>query len=370
MVDLRAQYEKLGQEIDSAIKNVLLSTKFIKGPEVAKFEKELSEYLDARYVISCGNGTDALQLALMALGLKEGDEVITTNFTFIATAEVVALLGLKLILVDVDPLNYNISVDAVRKAVTPRTKAIIPVHLFGQCACMEGLMDIAREHNLYIIEDAAQAMGTDYLFAGGALKKAGTIGNIGTTSFFPSKNLSCCGDGGAVITNDESLAVEMRCIANHGSVVKYHNDKVGVNSRLDTLQAAILSVKLKYLDRHNRARQMVAEFYDNALGGIADIIVPKREKYSSHSYHQYTIRVKDGKRDSLKKYLQEAGIPSMIYYPLPMHLQKAYGYLGYRETDFPVSSALCKEVLSLPLHPEMEDEQLDYIASTILRYFL
>ena len=289
MVDLKVQYEKMGGEIDNAIKEVLLSTKFIKGPQVAKFEGELKEYLGVNHVVSCGNGTDALQIALMALGLKEGDEVITTNFTFIATAEVVALLGLKPVFVDVDPLNYNISVDAVRKAVTPRTKAIIPVHLFGQCAPMEDLLEIAEGHNLFIIEDAAQAMGTDYLFANGSVKKAGTIGHIGTTSFFPSKNLSCCGDGGAMLTNDESLANEMRSIANHGSTVKYYNDKVGVNSRLDTLQAAILSVKLKYLEEHNRARKEVADFYDNAFREIKGAIIPEREKYSTHTFHQYTI---------------------------------------------------------------------------------
>jgi len=370
MVDLKVQYEKMGGEIDNAIKEVLLSTKFIKGPQVAKFEGELKEYLGVNHVVSCGNGTDALQIALMALGLKEGDEVITTNFTFIATAEVVALLGLKPVFVDVDPLNYNISVDAVRKAVTPRTKAIIPVHLFGQCAPMEDLLEIAEGHNLFIIEDAAQAMGTDYLFANGSVKKAGTIGHIGTTSFFPSKNLSCCGDGGAMLTNDESLANEMRSIANHGSTVKYYNDKVGVNSRLDTLQAAILSVKLKYLEEHNRARKEVADFYDNAFREIKEVIIPEREKYSTHTFHQYTIRVKDGKRDSLQKYLKDAAIPSMVYYPVTMHSQKAYNYLGYHETDFPVSSALCKEVLSLPIHPEMDEEQLEYIAATLLKYFL
>jgi UDP-2-acetamido-2-deoxy-ribo-hexuluronate aminotransferase len=370
MVDLKAQYEKMGGEIDNAIKKVLLSTKFIKGPQVAKFEDELKEYLGVNHVVSCGNGTDALQIALMALGLKEADEVITTNFTFIATVEVVALLGLKPVFVDVDPLNYNISIDAVRKAITPRTKAIIPVHLFGQCAPMEDLLEIAEEHNLFLIEDAAQAMGTDYLFADGSVKKAGTISHIGTTSFFPSKNLSCCGDGGAMLTNDESLASEMRCIANHGSTVKYYNDKIGVNSRLDTLQAAILSVKLKYLEEHNRARQEVADFYDNVFREIKGVIIPKREKYSTHTFHQYTIRVKDGERDSLHKYLKDAAIPSMVYYPVTIHSQKAYSYLGYHETDFPVSSALCKEVLSLPIHPEMDEEQLEYIAATLLKYFL
>jgi len=369
MVDLKSQYDKMGGEIDAAIKSVLLSTKFIKGPEVGKFENGLKGYLDSKYVVSCGNGTDALQLALMALGLGEGDEIITTDFTFIATAEVVALLGLKLVLVDVDPYNFNISLEAVRKAVTKRTKAIIPVHLFGQCADMEGLLSIAREHNLYIIEDAAQAMGADYIFSDGTKKKAGTIGTMGTTSFFPSKNLACCGDGGAIITDDKGLADELRCIANHGSFVKYYNDKVGVNSRLDTIQAAILSVKLGYLDQHNSARMANAAFYDNALAGITSIEIPKKEDYSTHIYHQYTIKVKGGRRDPLRSYLEKAGIPSMVYYPVPLHVQKAYSYLGYNETDFPVSSALCKEVLSLPMHPEMDGEQLNYIAKTLLRFF-
>lgn len=369
MVDLKLQYEKIGCEIDKAIKDVLLSTRFIKGPEVARFEAELREYLDNKYVISCGNGTDALQIALMSLGLQPGDEVITTDFTFIATAEVVALLGLKLVLVDVDPNTYNISVEGVRKALTSRTKVIIPVHLFGQCADMSSLLSIAKEKNLYIIEDAAQAMGSEYIFTNGSKKKAGTIGTIGTTSFFPSKNLSCCGDGGAMLTDNEILAKEMKAIANHGSVVKYHNDKVGVNSRLDTIQAAILSVKLKYLETHNKARQAVADYYAGAFTGCSAISIPFKENYSTHIYHQYTIRVKDGKRDGLKKYLADAGIPSMVYYPIPMHNQKAYKYLGYDENAFPVASTLCDEVLSLPMHPEMEEEQLTYITSTVLKYF-
>jgi UDP-2-acetamido-2-deoxy-ribo-hexuluronate aminotransferase len=369
MVDLKAQYEKLGTEIDAAIKSVLNSTAFIKGPEVRLFEQELQKYLGVGHVVSCANGTDALQIAMMALNLKPGDEVITTNFTFIATVEVVALLGLKLIIVEPDPATYNISVKSIEKSITPRTKAIVPVHLFGQCADMESIMKIAEKHGLYIIEDAAQATGAEYKFSDGKSKKAGTIGTIGTTSFFPSKNLACYGDGGALFTNDEALAKKMRSIANHGMKERYHYDDIGINSRLDTLQAAILRVKLKYLDQFNAARKAVADFYDEAFSGCPYILIPERTTSSSHIFHQYTIRVKNGKRDALKKHLESAGIPAMIYYPGPLHNQKAYSYLGYRENDFPVTSALCKEVLSLPIHPEMEQEQLDFITAIILKFF-
>jgi UDP-2-acetamido-2-deoxy-ribo-hexuluronate aminotransferase len=369
MVDLKAQYEKFGTDIDGAIKSVLNSTAFIKGPEVASFELELQKYLGAGHVISCANGTDALQIAMMALRLKPGDEVITTNFTFIATVEVVALLGLKLVLVDPDPFTCNISVEAVRKAITPRTKAIVPVHLFGQCADMESIMKLAKEHGLFVIEDAAQATGTDYRFSDGTMKKAGTIGTIGTTSFFPSKNLGCYGDGGAMFTNDDNLAIKLRSIANHGMKVRYHHDDIGINSRLDTIQAAVLNVKLKYLDQFNAARRSVADFYDKAFAECSSIMLPGRIKYSSHIFHQYTIRVKNGKRDELKKFLESVKIPSMIYYPGPLHVQEAYRYLGYGENDFPVTSELCREVLSLPMHPDMEQEQLDYIALNVLNFF-
>jgi dTDP-4-amino-4,6-dideoxygalactose transaminase len=369
MVDLKTQYKKLEYEIDTAIKSVLSSTAFIKGPAVALFEQELRTYLGVRQVISCANGTDALQIAMMALKLKPGDEVITTNFTFIATVEVVALLGLKLVLAEPDQHNYNISVEAIRKAITPRTKAIVPVHLFGQCADMETILKLASEHNLFVIEDAAQATGTDYIFSDGTRKKAGTMGIIGTTSFFPSKNLGCYGDGGAMFTNDENIANKLRSIANHGMKVKYHHDDIGVNSRLDTIQAAILSVKLKYLDRFNSERQKAADFYDNALAGCPSVIIPERAIYSSHIFHQYTIRVINGKRDELKKFLDSAGIPSMIYYPGPLHSQEAYRYLGYGENDFPVTSELCREVLSLPMHADMEPEQLGFITSNILKFF-
>ncbi len=368
MVDLKAQYEKIGSEIDFAIKSVLESTAFIKGPDVKLFEEELQEYIGVKHVVSCANGTDALELAMMALGLKPGDEVITTNFTFIATVEVVALLGLKLVIVEPDPGSFTISIDAVKKAITPNTKAIVPVHLFGQCADMESLMEIAKKHNLYIIEDAAQATGADYIFRDGSTKKAGTIGHIGTTSFFPSKNLGCYGDGGALYTNDDVIAKKLRSIANHGMKVKYHHDDIGINSRLDTIQAAILRVKLKHLSRFNEARRAVADQYDKAFSGCSSLSVPERMSYSSHIFHQYTLKVKNGKRDELKKFLESKSIPSMVYYPGPLHVQEAYKYLGYKENDFPVTAMLCKEVLSLPMHPDMEQEQIDYIVLNILNF--
>jgi UDP-2-acetamido-2-deoxy-ribo-hexuluronate aminotransferase len=369
MVDLRAQYEKIGPEIDNAIKSVLLSSAFIKGPDVKLFEEELQGYMGVKHVVSCANGTDALQLAMMVLGLKPGDEVITTDFTFISTVEVVALLGLKLVLADTEPGTFNISVEAVRKSITPRTKALVPVHLFGQCADMEGLMELAKKHNLFVIEDAAQATGTDYHFKNGTSKKAGTIGHIGTTSFFPSKNLGCYGDGGALYTNDDAIAGKLRSIANHGMKVRYHYDDIGVNSRLDTIQAAILRVKLKHLSKLNTARQALAEMYDEAFAGCRSITTPERVNYSTHIFHQYTIRVRNGKRDELKKFLESKNIPSAVYYPGPLHMQEAYSYLGYKESDFPVTTSLCKEVLSLPMHPDMEHDQFDYIVFNILEFF-
>ena len=369
MVDLKAQYKKIGLEIDNAIKSVLESTAFIKGPDVKLFEEELQEYMGVKHVVSCANGTDALELAMMALGLKPGDEVITTNFTFIATVEVVALLGLKLVIVEPEPGSFTISIAAVKKAITAKTKALVPVHLFGQCADMENLMEIAKEHNLYIIEDAAQATGADYIFRDGSTKKAGTIGHIGTTSFFPSKNLGCYGDGGALYTNDDTLAKKLRSIANHGMKVKYHHDDIGINSRLDTIQAAILRVKLKHLTQFNAARRTVADKYDKAFSGCSSLSVPERVNYSSHIFHQYTLRVKYGKRDELKKFLESKNIPSMVYYPGPLHMQEAYKYLGYKENDFPVTTMLCKEVLSLPMHPDMKQEQIDYITLNILEFF-
>jgi len=369
MVDLRAQYEQIRSEIDDAIKSVLVSTAFIKGPDVKLFEEELQEYMGVNHVVSCANGTDALYLSMLILGLKPGDEVITTNFTFIATVEVIALLGLRPVIVDPEPGTFNISVEAVQKAITPKTKAIVPVHLFGQCADMENLMKVAKKHDLFVIEDAAQATGADYFFKDGTTKKAGTIGHIGTTSFFPSKNLGCYGDGGAVYTNDEAFARKMRSIANHGMKKRYHYDDIGVNSRLDTLQAAILRVKLKHLSDFNTARNDVADHYDKALASCSSISVPQRSGFSSHIFHQYTIKVKEGKRDELKNYLESKKIPAMVYYPGPLHMQNAYRYLGYRENDFPVTNSLCNEVLSLPMHPNMEKEQADYITRNLLDFF-
>lgn len=369
MVDLRTQYERIRSEIDEAIFKVINATAFIRGPEVRLFEEELQSYLGVRHVISCGNGTDALQIAMMALGLKPGDEVITTDFTFIATLETIALLGLKPVIVDPDPENFNISVNEISRAITSKTRAIVPVHLFGQCADMENIMELAKIHNLMVIEDAAQATGTDYYFKDGRTKKAGTIGIAGTTSFFPSKNLGCYGDGGAVYTDNDELAKKIRSIANHGMKIRYHYSDVGVNSRLDTIQASILRVKLRYLDMYNKARKAVADYYDEYFAGCVDIEVPKREKYSSHIFHQYTIRVGSKLRNDLKRHLDDNGIPSMIYYPQPLHTQEAYRFLGYGESDFPVTNTLCGEVLSLPVHTEMEDDQLKYITAKLLDFF-
>jgi dTDP-4-amino-4,6-dideoxygalactose transaminase len=369
MVDLKAQYENISAEIDAAIRSVIESASFVKGPEVKHFEEELSSFMGVRHTIACANGTDALQIAMMSLGLKPGDEVITTNFTFIATVEVVALLGLKLVLADPDESTFNINPDTVRKLITPRTKAIVPVHLFGQCADMENIMKIAEEHRLFVIEDAAQATGAVYRFRNGKTARAGTIGHIGTTSFFPSKNLGCYGDGGALYTNDDRLAEKMRSISNHGMKVRYYHDDIGVNSRLDSIQAAILRVKLKYLDSYSEARRKVADYYDRALGDCRYIITPGRSNLSDHIFHQYTLKLKDTNRDDLKKYLESKGIPSMVYYPVPLHLQNAYKSLGYKQGDFPVTEKLCNEVLSLPMYPELDTEQLNHITSTLLAYY-
>lgn len=369
MVDLKAQYEKLGPEIDVAVNSVIHSAAFIKGPDVKLFEEELQKYLDVKHVITCANGTDALQIAMMALGLKPGDEVITTNFTFIATVEVVALLGLKLVLVDCLDGTYNISPKAIRDAITPATKAIVPVHLFGQCADMDEIVKIARENNLYIIEDAAQATGADFIPANGKKVKAGTIGNIGTTSFFPSKNLGCYGDGGALYTNDDALAAKLRSITNHGMKVRYYHDDIGVNSRLDTIQASILRVKLRYLDVFNAARTAVADFYDESFLGCPWIKTPERSSFSTHIFHQYTLRITNGKRKELKDHLEAKKIPSMVYYPVPLHLQNAYKNLGYKKGEFPVTEMLCDEVISLPMCPELDKEQLDYITAGVLGFF-
>ena len=369
MVDLRSQYERLKADIDSAVAGVISSTAFIKGPDVRLFEEDLQRYLGIRHVISCANGTDALQIAMMALGLKPGDEVITTNFTFIATVEVIELLGLKTVLVEPEPGTFNISPDAIRKAITPRTRAIVPVHLFGQCADMEQITAMAQQHGIHIIEDTAQATGAEYRFSDGTVKKAGTMGIIGCTSFFPSKNLGCYGDGGALFTDNDELAALIRSITNHGMKVRYYHDTIGVNSRLDTLQAAILRVKLRHLDEFNEARAKAAAFYDNELSGLPGITIPERNLFSTHIFHQYTLKIDDGRRNDLRECLENEGIPSMIYYPVPLHLQKAYLHLGYHADDFPVTSRLSEEVLSLPMHTEMDDEQLAYITGCIRSKF-
>jgi dTDP-4-amino-4,6-dideoxygalactose transaminase len=369
MVDLRSQYERLRADIDNAVAEVINSTAFIKGPDVRLFEEELQRYLGVRNVISCANGTDALQIAMMALGLKPGDEVITTNFTFIATVEVIELLGLKTVLVEPEPDTFNISVEALRKAITPRTRAIVPVHLFGQCADMEPILALAREHGIYIIEDVAQATGAVYRFSDGTEKKAGTMGTIGCTSFFPSKNLGCYGDGGALFTDDDGLAALIRSITNHGMKVRYYHDTIGVNSRLDTIQAAILRVKLRHLDEFNEARRSAAFHYDSELSGLPGINIPARSPFSTHIFHQYTLRIGDGRRDSLRECLENEGIPSMIYYPVPLHMQKAYLHLGYAPDEFPLTSRLTGEVLSLPMHTELDEEQLSWITGCIRSKF-
>lgn len=366
MVDLQSQYLHIKEDIDRSIQAVIDSAAFIKGPAVISFQKNLEQYTGAKHVIPVGNGTDALQIALMALGLQPGDEVITPTFTFIATAEVVALLGLKPVVVDVDWDTMNISVEAVRKAITPRTKAIVPVHLFGQCADMEALMAIAKEHNLYIVEDACQAIGAVYTFANGTQKQAATMGDIGCTSFFPSKNLGCYGDGGAIFTNDDELAAKMRAIANHGMVVRYYHDTIGVNSRLDSIQAAVLDAKLPHLDKYIEARQKAAAYYDEAFKNNSHILIPTRAANSTHVFHQYTLRLIEVDREALRNALAEAGIPAMIYYPVPLHMQKAYQDSRYKEGDFPVAERLANCVLSLPMHTELDEEQLAYITQNVL----
>lgn len=369
MVDLQSQYNNIRQEIDNAISCVIGSATFIRGEEVALFEDELAGWLGVKNVISCGNGTDALQIALMALGLKPGDEVITTDFTFIATAEVVSLLGLKPVFVEPEPGTFNISVEAVKKAITDRTRAIIPVHLFGQCADMEQLLRLAGERAIAIIEDTAQATGAMYTFSDGRVAMAGTMGDIGCTSFFPSKNLGCFGDGGALFTNDDSLASMIRSIANHGMTRRYYHDHIGVNSRLDTIQAAILRVKLKYLNSYNRARQELAAKYDKAFRFQKGITIPALSNFSTHIYHQYTIKTDAPDRDSLKEALSLSNIPSMVYYPVPLHRQHAYSYLGYTNEAFPVTEDLSQRVLSLPMHTEMNEEQSSLIIEKVIEFF-
>lgn len=366
MVDLKSQYLKIKEDVDKGIQEVIDTTSFVKGGKVVEFQQELEKYLGVKHVIPTGNGTDALQIALMGLGLQRGDEVITPTFTFIATAEVVALLGLTPVVVDVDPETFNMSVEAVRKAITPKTKAIVPVHLFGQCADMQALMDLAKEHNLYVVEDACQSIGSKYTFDDGRVCQSGCIGNIGCTSFFPSKNLGCYGDGGAIFTNDDDLAARMRAIANHGMVVRYHHDLIGVNSRLDSIQAAVLQAKLPHLDEYIAARQSAAAYYDKAFAGNPHITTPYRDSKSTHVFHQYTLKLSGVDRNAVQAQLKEKGIPAMIYYPVPLHLQKAYQDPRYKQGDFPVAEELCATVLSLPMHTELDEEQLKYITDAVL----
>ncbi len=368
MVDLKTQYQKIKTEVDAAIQQVIENTAFINGPEVKSFQTDLEQYLQTPHVIPCANGTDALQIAMMALGLKPGDEVITADFTYVATAEAIALLGLTPVLVDVYPDTFDINTEALEKAITSKTKAIVPVHLFGQCANMETIMAIAEKHGLFVIEDTAQAIGADYIYKDGTRKKAGTIGTIGCTSFFPSKNLGCFGDGGALFTNDEVLASKIRMITNHGQRVQYVHDSIGVNSRLDSIQAAVLKVKLKHLNTYAAARQKAASIYDRALAGHSRISTPKRVSYSTHVFHQYTLQLHDIDRTALREYLMAQGIPSMIYYPIPLHHQKAYSNPQYKKGDFPITEKLCNNVLSLPMHTELEENTQQYITQTILDF--
>ena len=381
MVDLGGQYKGIKEQVNLAIAEVMETSAFINGPEVQTFQKDLEAYLGVKHVIPCANGTDALQIAMMGLGLKRGDEVITADFTFAATVEVIALLQLTPVLVDVDPDTFNIDLKAVEKAITPKTKAIVPVHLFGQCANMEALMALAKKHDLYLIEDNAQAIGADYTFENGNKQKAGTIGHVGATSFFPSKNLGAYGDGGAIFTNDDALAHTLRGIVNHGMYERYHHDVVGVNSRLDSIQAVVLRAKLPKLDAYCRARRAAARKYSSAFKGQPTIVVPKTVNYCDgrcdqnicgscdcHVFHQYTLRITNGKRDALVKHLAAQNIPCGVYYPIPLHRQKAFADDRYNEADFPVTNQLVKEVVSLPMHTELDDEQIRFITKTVIAF--
>lgn len=377
MVDLKGQYAKIKNQVDSSILEVIENTAFINGPQVKTFQKNLEDYLDIKHVIPCANGTDALQIAMMGLGLEQGDEVITADFTFAATVETIGLLKLTPVLVDVDADTFNINIEALKKAITSKTKAIIPVHLFGQCANMEAVMKIANDHNLFVIEDTAQAIGADYTFEDGSKKKAGTIGHVGTTSFFPSKNLGCYGDGGAIFTNDDKLANILRGMVNHGMYTRYYHDVVGVNSRLDTIQAAVLDIKLPHLDAYCDARREVARFYNNAFAASDKLITPKAGKCDTaticsdcncHVFHQYTLRLNGVNRAALQEHLNSKGIANAIYYPVPLHRQKAYTDERYKEEDFKVTNELVDTVVSLPIHTEFDKEQLQYITQTILDF--
>ncbi|WP_107808892.1 DegT/DnrJ/EryC1/StrS aminotransferase family protein [Elizabethkingia sp. YR214] len=367
MVDLQGQYQKIKNEADAAVLKVMESAAFINGPEVKEFTTELQNYLDVKHVIPCANGTDALQIALMALDLQEGDEVITADFTFAATVEVIHLLKLKSVLVDVDYNTFTIDIEKLKAAITPKTKAIIPVHIFGQCSNMEEILKIAKEHNLYVIEDNAQAIGADYTFSDGTKRKSGTMGTLGTTSFFPSKNLGCYGDGGAIFTNDDELEYKIRGIVNHGMYRRYYHDEVGVNSRLDSVQAAVLRIKLRLLDEYAKARNEAAAYYDNAFANHPDILVPERATDSTHVFHQYTLRILNGKRNELQEFLTSKEIPAMIYYPVALRKQKAY-FQESDDADFVNTDKLLDQVISLPMHTELDEEQLKYITDAVLEF--
>ena len=370
MVDLKGQYKKIQEEVDQAVLEVIRSAAFINGPTVKSFQANLEQYLGAKHVIPCANGTDALQIAFMALDLKPGDEVIVPAFTYVATAEVIALLRLKPIMVDVDPDTFNITADIIEAAVTPNTKAVVPVNLFGQSCDMEPIMEVAKQHNLYVVEDNAQAIGADYTFSDGHSQKTGTIGHIGCTSFYPSKNLGAYGDGGAIYTNDDDLASMLRMMANHGQNKRYYHAHVGVNSRLDSIQAAILDIKLRHLDAYAETRRAAAAHYDQAFANMEQLVVPVRQHNSTHVFHQYTLKVKDGRRDELQAYLKEKGLPSMIYYPVPLYEQEAYKGLSDRQVDsLPVTDQLCKDVISLAMHSELNQEQLEHITETVKSFW-
>ena len=369
MVDLKSQYDRLKDEIMGGFHEVLENTQFINGPIVKEFAAQLADYLDVKHAIPCGNGTDALQIALMSLGLKPGDEVITTPFTFVATAEVIGLLGLKPVFVDVDPDTFLMDVSKLEEKITPNTRCVIPVHLFGQCVDMESLVAICKKHDLKIVEDNAQAIGAEIRFSDGTVKKAGTIGDLGTTSFFPSKNLGCYGDGGAIFTNNEDYGKLVKMIVNHGSSKKYYHDVIGVNSRLDSLQAVVLKAKLPQLDAFNRARQEVAAFYNDKFKDLESVQTPSFASWSTHVFHQYTLRLIDVERVPFMEYLKECGISSAVYYPVPLHIQEGYKESGYTNGDFPISEELSESVISLPIHTEMDNDKLEYITSKVIEYF-
>ncbi|UTW64460.1 DegT/DnrJ/EryC1/StrS family aminotransferase [bacterium SCSIO 12741] len=368
LVDLKTQYEKIQDEIEESVINVLRSTAYINGPEVKEFQKELEAYLDVKHVIPCANGTDALQIALMALGLKPGDEVITPSFTYIATAEVIGLLNLTPVFVDVDENHFTLDMESLKQAITPKTKAIIPVHLYGHCANMEEIMTIANEHNIPVVEDTAQAIGSDYIYQDGSRRKVGTIGTVGCTSFFPSKNLGCYGDGGAIMTQDDDLAQKLRMVSNHGQSKKYYHDIIGVNSRLDSIQAAILRIKLRHLDEYVDARQKAASWYSEKFAPYAQISTPITESWSTHGFHQYTIKLNGVDRDAMLEHLQAQGIPANIYYPLPIHQQGAFKGKHELTVSLEVTDKLTECVLSLPIHTELDEEQLNYITNGVIEF--